>query len=253
MEVKISNYKFTNQLIGILDQDYCFLDLIKNLNFDSKVITINGKKLTSYQKRKFLQRLKVIDKKIDSDYLSLTVYQYMRHQILNNCLELKDYRKKIMDSLSIVGLKSLNLNKKVIDLSNCEKKLLQFATALLSNPDILIFDAFLENFDMKLRKKIYNLFVQLVEKYQKIVILCSNKSEILYKYTKQIIIIKDNKKLIEGSIDEVFSKNVRMLTDEGIDIPEIVLFSYKANTIKNAKLNYHKDPRDLIKDIYKKV
>lgn len=253
MEIKISNFKLTDNLIGILDQDHYFIELVKNLYFDNKLVSINGKKLTSFEKRKFLNHIQIIDREIDTDFLSLTIYQYMRHYIMKDFLQLKDYRKKITDSLNIVGLKSINIHKKIIDLSHCEKKLLQFATALLSNPDIIIFDSFLEVFDMRLRKKIYNLLTQLVERYQKIVVLCSNQSESIYKYTKQTIIIKNQKKLVEGSTEEVFSKNVRTLLDEKVEIPEIILFSYKANEVKNAKLNYHKDSRDLIKDIYKKV
>lgn len=253
MEIKISNFKFENNIIGILEEDNYFIDLIRNLNFNEKNISINGKKLTTLEKRKFLNKVKIIDKRIDKDLLALTIYQYMRHSIIDDILNLRDYQKKIIDSLNIIGLKNIDINKKVFDLSNCEKKLLQFATALLSNPDVIIFNNYLENFDIKLRKKIVNLLVQLVEKYKKNVILYSNNSEYIYKYCKQTIVIKEQKKLIEGTTEDVFFNNVALLMKNGFDIPEIVLFSYKANQLKNAKLNYHKDPRDLIKDIYKKV
>lgn len=253
MEIKISNFKLVNDVIGIFDEDNYFINLVQNINFNEKTISINGQKLTGFQKRRFLNKIKIIDKEIDDSLLSLNVYQYMRYDIIDNLLNLKDYKKKIYDSLSIVGLKNLNLNKKVIELSSCEKKLLQFATALLSNPDIIIFDCFFEVFDIKLRKKISNLLSQLVERYKKVVILCSNQGEFIYKYTNYSIVIKDGKKLIDGKTEEVFTNNVRLLIDNGFDVPEIIMFSYKANLIKNAKLNYHKDCRDLIKDIYKKV
>ena len=253
MEIKISNFKLFNDVIGIFDEDNYFINLVKNISFNEKTISINGKKLTGFQKRRFLNKIKIIDKEIDDSLLSLNVYQYMRYDIIDNLLNLKDYKKKIYDSLSIVGLKSLNLNKKVIELSSCEKKLLQFATALLSNPDIIIFDCFFEVFDIKLRKKISNLLSQLVERYKKVVILCSNQGEFIYKYTNYSIVIKDGKRLIDGKTEDVFTNNVRLLIDNGFDVPEIIMFSYKANLIKNAKLNYHKDCRDLIKDIYKKV
>lgn len=253
MEIKISNFKLFNDVIGIFDEDNYFINLVKNISFNEKTISINGKKLTSFQKRRFLNKIKIIDKEIDDSLLSLNVYQYMRYDIIDNLLNLKDYKKKIYDSLSIVGLKNLNLNKKVIELSSCEKKLLQFATALLSNPDIIIFDCFFEVFDIKLRKKISNLLSQLVERYKKVVILCSNQGEFIYKYTNYSIVIKDGKRLIDGKTEDVFTNNVRLLIDNGFDVPEIIMFSYKANLIKNAKLNYHKDCRDLIKDIYKKV
>ena len=253
MEIKISNFKLFNDVIGIFDEDNYFINLVKNISFNEKTISINGKKLTSFQKRRFLNKIKIIDKEIDDSLLSLNVYQYMRYDIIDNLLNLKDYKKKIYDSLSIVGLKNLNLKKKVIELSSCEKKLLQFATALLSNPDIIIFDCFFEIFDIKLRKKISNLLSQLVERYKKVVILCSNQGEFIYKYTNYSIVIKDGKRLIDGKTEDVFTNNVRLLIDNGFDVPEIIMFSYKANLIKNAKLNYHKDCRDLIKDIYKKV
>lgn len=253
MEVKISNFILKPELFGVLDEAGDFIDFFKKLSFNSKIVSVNGVKLTPLEKRKFLNHIEIIDRKISPEFLYFDVYQYMRHHIINRFLQLKDYQKKIKDSLNIVGLKSLNLNKRIIDLSSCEKKLLQFATSLLSNPDMIILDSFLEVFDMRLRKKIENLLIQLVEKYQKIVILCSNQSTIIYQYTKQTIIIKKQKKLLEGPTYEVFSKNIKFLLEEGIEVPEILLFTYQANLLKNAKLNYHKDSRDLIKDIYKKV
>ena len=38
-----------------------------------------------------------------------------------------------------------------------------------------------------------------------------------------------------------------------IDIPEIIEFTYLAKKQKNVKIDYHKDIRDIIKDIYKHV
>lgn len=253
MEIKIGNFILKPELIGVLEEDEYFLRSLKELSFNGKTLSVNGVKLTLLEKRRFLNRIEVIPKNVNHEFLSFHVYQYMRYHMMEKFLQLKDDQKKIRDSLNIVGLKDLNLNKRIIDLSSCEKKLLQFATALLSNPDIIILDSFLECFDMKLRKKIEGLLIQLVEKYQKIVVLCSNHSDLIYKYTKKTIIMKNQKKLLEGPTYEVFSKNINFLLEEGIEVPEILLFSYEANLLKNVKLNYHKDSRDLIKDIYKKV
>ena len=38
-----------------------------------------------------------------------------------------------------------------------------------------------------------------------------------------------------------------------VNIPEIVEFTYQAKKEKKAKIDYHRDIRDLIKDIYKHV
>ena len=39
----------------------------------------------------------------------------------------------------------------------------------------------------------------------------------------------------------------------GYKVPEIVQFTYKAIKKKKVKIDYHKDIRDIIKDIYKHV
>lgn len=253
MEVKVGSFILKPSILGILDPEGVFINFFQELPFSNKTISVDKIKLTQLEKRRFINRVETVTKQVEPNFLCFNVYQYMRHHIMQNHLKLRDYQKKIKDSLGIVGLKSLSLNKRIIDLSNCEKKLLQFATALLSNPDIIIFDSFLESFDTKLRKKIYSLFTQLVEKYQKTIVLCSKRSDLIYRYTTETIIIQDKKKLLNGPTEKLFCDNVKLLLDKGVEIPEIVLFSYRANLLKNAKLNYHKDSRDLIKDIYKKV
>lgn len=253
MEIKLGCYKLTNQIIGVLDNNNEFINYLDNLRFNNQAIYIDGNKITNYDKRKFLNNIKIVEKRIDKSYLNLTIEQYMRHYVMSNFLNLNNYDKKIEEALTMVGLKKINFQKKLIDLSKCETKLVQLATILLSNPNVIILDSYIEIFDTRLKKKIITLLNQLVEKYKKSIVLITNNSDIIYKYTNYIFIVKNNKILIEGNSNKVFSNNVQELIDKGIEIPEIVMFSYKANLLKNIKLNYHKDIRDLIKDIYKKV
>ena len=44
-----------------------------------------------------------------------------------------------------------------------------------------------------------------------------------------------------------------MLRKSTFDIPDIVEFTHKAKKTKKVKIDYHKDIRDIIKDIYKHV
>ena len=74
----------------------------------------------------------------------------------------------------------------------------------------------------------------------------------LYKYTKRIIMLKDSTVFLEGDTKEVYL-DVDKLDKNGFDIPEIVKFVSIAKKKKNVKIDYHRDIRDLIKDIYKHV
>ena len=64
-----------------------------------------------------------------------------------------------------------------------------------------------------------------------------------------MIILKNNKVYLEGSTDKVY-QNPDLSND--IDIPDLVRFTNLAKK-KKVKLSYHKDIRDLIKDVYKHV
>ena len=69
---------------------------------------------------------------------------------------------------------------------------------------------------------------------------------------KKVILLKDNTVFMEGDTKEVYSQ-VELLKDNNFEIPDIVLFTYLAKNKKDVKIDYHRDIRDLIKDIYKHV
>ncbi len=252
MEVKINGAIIKSNLInGVIGTYENFINDIKKADFDKNNIYINNKRLNKEEKLNLYKKISIVDTSIDSNYYSLSVYNYMKMCILNKNLVIKDYRKKIIDSLRIVDLINYE-NKTINDLSSSEKKLVLFATALLSNPDIIICNELFCFFDIKIRKKIISLFNQLVDNYHKIIVICSNNSEFIYRYTKNLICYSKNKLLIQGSTDILFEENTLKLINNYIDIPKTILFTNLARE-KGVKLNYNKDIRDLIKDIYKKV
>lgn len=255
MEVKIENkIKLNgNQIIGVIDSKRCLLGYLRKINFTKNNITLNGKKLNQTELFELKKKISIIDCYILNDYWNLTVYEYMRYYIYVNLLNLKDYRKKIRDSLKIVGFDESYLDKKISYLSKSEQQWLSFATSLLSNPDILIFDHFFNSFDTRNIKKITRLIQQLVDHYHKVVIIYSTNSEVIYQLTNYTIILNDSEVLVEGSTNTIFQDHFDLLTMNNVSIPKTIEFSNKVNRYKGIKLGYFQDIRDLIKDIYKKV
>jgi hypothetical protein len=74
----------------------------------------------------------------------------------------------------------------------------------------------------------------------------------LYKYTNNLIILKNNKVVIEGDTYTIINR-VDFLKRHSIEVPDIVKLTYLAKKKKKVKIDYHKDIRDIIKDIYKHV
>ena len=174
------------------------------------------------------------------------VYEWMYYEIRRNKLNLKNPKKKIIDSLRIVGLDPIYLERRVNTLSQSEKVWIKLAIMLISNPNTIVLVDVFKYFDKVNEKKLIMLLQRIKDNYNKTIIIVTDNTEILYKYTKHLIVIKKNKVLVDDDI-KVLEKN-----DLGIKTPEIIELT---NIIKkkNIKVGYHNDVRDILKDIYKHV
>ena len=241
---KINGITGTNQL------DIIEIILLKH-KYKGKVI-INNQELTKENINNYKRKIYIIKEQIDKKYYSYKVYEYMYEEIKRKKIEIKDPKKKIIDSLTAVDLDISYLNRNIRDLSSSEKKLFQLSLSFLSNPELIILEDFINIFDLKTEKYIMLLLQRLAEYYGKTIILCSNNTDFLYQYTAHIIITKPEEIIVEGKTEEVLQR-VDFLKRNGIKIPEKVEWTYIAKKEKKVKIDYHKDVRDMIKDIYKHV
>lgn len=163
----------------------------------------------------------------------------------------KDLNKKMIQSLELVGLNNSYLDKEIKTLSSGEKKLLQVAISLIYNPSIIIFDEPFVELDYTNQRKLLKLIKSLKEKYHKTVIITSNNCNILYELTDDIVILKKGRILAADNTVKVY-QNLSLLKENDIDIPDLVKFTMLAKE-KKVKLSFHRDIRDLIKDVYKHV
>ncbi len=227
-------------------------DLISLKKIGKGQISINGEKITKDDIFMTQKRISVIDNNIHFPNYLKTVEDLLNERFITFNLNVKDPQKKMEDSLKIVGLTEDYLERDLITLSNSEKKLILIARGLLSNPDTILIEEPFMYLDLKQEKRLVMLFNKLKEQYNKTIVIKSEDVDILYKYTKNIVIVKNIDILLEGDTKEVFHR-VDYLKRSGIHIPDAVRFTYLANKEKDAKIDYHSDIRDIIKDIYKHV
>ena len=159
--------------------------------------------------------------------------------------------QKMLESLKLVGLSPKYLEKNLFKLSSGEQKLVQIAISLLYSPQIIIFDEPFVELDYTNKKKLTNLIKMLKDHYHKTIIISSNDSNLLYELTDDLVILKDSKIIAADSTEKIY-QDIKFLLYNEIDIPNLVLFTHKAKQ-KKAKISYHRDLRDLIKDVYKHV
>ena len=202
--------------------------------------------------KEYKNKIDIIKEELYDDIYTNTTYDLIKEEIIKRKLKVKDIKKKIHDSLKIVGLEQELLERSINTLSTSEKKLIQLAISLISNKEVIIIIEPFKVLDIIKEKKVWLLIQKLKEQYHKTIVLVSDDCEMLYKYTNHIIIAKNSKILVEGKTTDIY-KRVDLLTKNNIEIPEIVEITYKAKKQKKVKIDYHKDVRDIIKDIYKHV
>ena len=256
--IKEKDFEFTttissDYITGITGTDYEeLLEILTLKELPSGLIKIGNEELTEENHYDFYRKITKISKNFSKETYLNTIKDHMDFVINYNHLQIKDIDRKERDSLKIVGLSSDLLDRNITSLSKSEQKKVEIAIGLLSNPDIIILDDPFKVLDNKSRKKIMMILNKLREQYHKIIIIGTENPDILYQYTTKMLFIKNKRIFLEAGTDEAY-KRVDYLKRNGFTIPEIVLFTYKAIKKKKVNIDYHKDIRDIIKDIYKHV
>lgn len=261
MELKLINYAYkesilnieinSGTLLGITGTNRKdILELIALKKINKGQIIIDNVKVTKENINRYRRKISYIDQNICSHHQR--IIDIMSDSIKRHNLQIKDPLKKIKDSLKIVGLEESLLKRNIITLSVSEKKLLQLAISLLSNPEIIIIDEPFKGLDKEIEKRVVMLFQRLREQFKKTIIISTNDSNQLYKHTTEMLFIKNDQIILSGPTNEVYIR-VDFLKRNKFEIPEIVEFTHLAKKKKNVKIDYHKDVRDIIKDIYKHI
>lgn len=220
-KVKQNNYQDlsidSNKIIGIMGQYKSFIRLFNNNN-----ILLIGKE-SNYKK---------------------DVYETIKDFYKKN-----DLNEKIILALNIFELKEDFLSKKIIDLSNCEKRIVQYIEMLLTDKNIVIIDDPYLYLDYFYKKKLYFILNSLIRSH-KTIFVGSNKSDDIYSLCSKLLLINEDS-VIYGDINKIF-KNKELLLKFGIIKPMIVEFVDLCRE-KGKNIHYTNDIRDLIKEVYKNV
>ena len=263
MEIEFKKYKYKDSILsfkfnskevnGIIGKDSKIIEEILKLSheYEGKIL-IDGNTINKSDINTYKRKIKVIK---GNEYLNIkteTIYELMEYLLRIEKIYPRNKQKKINDSLRIVGLDKSILERNIDTLSSSEKKLLTYAISLLSNPEILIIEEPFRYLDLKNIKKILLILRKIKDQYNKIIILVSNDIDKIYQYTDSITIYNKDSKIIQGNTKEVF-QDTKKIEESKINLPELVKFTDTVKNKKKIKIDYHKDIRDLIKDIYKHV
>ena len=118
-------------------------------------------------------------------------------KIITN-FKLKEKKKRINDSLIMVGLNEKYLNLNINNLSSGEKKKLALASALILNPSILIIDEPVIGLDRKTKEELKKIFRILKTRYNKTIIFVSNNLDFVLEVADYVYVLYDYEIVLEG-------------------------------------------------------
>lgn len=272
MEIKFDKVNFTYKKIN-----YCEHEVLKNINIKLKAGKINAIVGKSGSGKTTLLELitgilkpttgkVLIDEKevdnlnnaFDIGYVSQDNNQFLQKTVKEELemllklynYKLKEAKKRINDSLIMVGLNEKYLNLNINNLSSGEKKKLALASALILNPSILIIDEPVIGLDRKTKEELKKIFRILKTRYNKTIIFVSNNLDFVLEVADYVYVLYDKEIVLEGKKIDVLSKT-DILKKYGIIGPNITSFENLVLAKKQIKIGYRYEINDLIKDIYR--
>ena len=215
--LKKINIKIKNNLItGIMGSNsYIIPDILTSISSYKGEVLINNS-ILEYDNRK-ISYIKKLDK---DTFLTKTVSDefYLKKKNLKD----NNYLEKITSSLNMVGLNKDYLEKEISTLSKSEKRLLQIALNLVTNPELIILDEPYLYLDSKAIYNIKKIILDLKDKYNKTIIILSLDTNILYELTDDVITEgHEGDKYDTGKTSLIF-KDYEFLNTNKIILPDII-------------------------------
>ena len=182
----------------------------------------------------------------DVTFFERTVEEHMAYQL--TIYNYKKSKKRIIDSLKMVGLNSCFVSRKIKTLSDSERFKVALATTLSINPKVIILDDPTCFLDEANKDELFKLIKMMKLKYNKTIVILGNDTDFILRVADYIYVINDNKILIHGNKYDVLTSN--KLKNTNIYVPDIIKFQQLFEKKAKIKLNYRDNVNDLIKDIY---
>lgn len=167
-------------------------------------VRIDGKKPWEICQKKLVRTFQIV--KILS---RLTVLENVMIGAFLTNKNVKETRKKAKEILDFCGLSPL-ANEKGNNLTIGNKKRVELARALATNPRMILFDEVMAGLNPKEGQEAIQLIHQVVRNLGITILMVEHVMEIVMHISDRIVVLDLGKKIMEGTVDEV-TKNQKVI------------------------------------------
>lgn len=170
------------------------------------------------------------------------VFQYPEYQLFeetvrediafgpkNMGLSDDEIKKRVEDAAEFCGIEDALLDKSPFDLSGGQKRRVAIAGIMAMEPEVIVLDEPAAGLDPRGRDEIFGGIRKWQEERGATVILISHSMEDMAMYADDIVVMKEGRVLISGTVDEVFC-HAELIESSGLLIPQITSMTNKLSS-----------------------
>ena len=170
------------------------------------------------------------------------VFQYPEYQLFeetvfrdiafgpsNMGLDEDEIKRRVLSASRFVGLDEELLDKSPFELSGGQKRRVAIAGIMAMEPEVIVLDEPAAGLDPRGRDEIFGGIRKWQEERGATVILISHSMEDMAMYADDIVVMKEGRVLISGTVDEVFC-HAELIESSGLLIPQITSMTNKLSS-----------------------
>lgn len=200
------------------------IKILLGLLHTNSYIMVGDIRLTKETVKEVRKKIGVVFENPDNTFVAETVMDEIAFTLENMELEHNEIKRRIMEISEYLEIDHL-LERDPHRLSGGEKQVVALASALVMEPEILIFDEAFTMVDYKYKEKIYKVLDNCNKEIGTTIINISHNLEDAV-YGNDIIVMDKGKIIMKGKKEEVF-KETSVFDKLGFDLPFIVDLSNK--------------------------
>ena len=206
----------------------CKTTLIKTLSgimyATDGTISVNNILLKKANITKYIKNISTILSDIENGFVCDTVEEEIKYPLCNLKYLNRDINKQYDYVSKLLKIKSIS-NKKINELSYCDKIKVLFAASIIHKPKVLFIDDILRFLNDKETKVILELFDTIKNELDIAIVFTTSNLKDVFGFNN-IYVLKDGKVIMNDSYDNII-QNDNELSKAGIEIPLMVDLSRK--------------------------